>query len=415
MGFLPRVLSAIGVRNLLQSLSGTNRLDASAIKNLPSGSGGGDMVRSVYDTDDNGVVDNAAALNGQAASYYLDRINHTGSQSSTSISDFFEAVDDRIAALLVAGSGIGITYNDIGNALTISNTGSGIGSASSWQLISANYTIAPGDKIAVNCTNPITIQLPANPPNGSEFEIVKYTGNSIVTIDPNGSAFEGNAVGGNLFYSSASATTDTTDKLIYINNTIGWISTRKRVNPLISLAFSSAGDTNGLIYYLGTNASNGTFVNPSTSGTIGVLASSSGGGTPALTINRTSDEWFTGNIAGSWIAWNLNSPNKMSVTSYVLRNRSTSTTASLRNWILEGTNSVSIFDIAGVNAASWTPIDTRNNDATFNALSQYYPIVANGSASRFQYLRLRNTGVNSSGTNELCLNEIEFYGSLLTV
>jgi hypothetical protein len=33
-----------------------------------------------------------------------------------------EAIDDRVAALLQAGSGIGLTYNDAGNALTIANT-----------------------------------------------------------------------------------------------------------------------------------------------------------------------------------------------------------------------------------------------------------------------------------------------------
>ena len=36
------------------------------------------MVQSVYDTDDDGVVDNSEQLNGQAPSYYLDRTNHIG-------------------------------------------------------------------------------------------------------------------------------------------------------------------------------------------------------------------------------------------------------------------------------------------------------------------------------------------------
>lgn len=40
MGFLARTLTAMGVRNQLAMLTGANRLDASAIKNLPSGGGG---------------------------------------------------------------------------------------------------------------------------------------------------------------------------------------------------------------------------------------------------------------------------------------------------------------------------------------------------------------------------------------
>ncbi|MBK8200222.1 MAG: hypothetical protein IPK75_17895 [Acidobacteria bacterium] len=38
-----------------------------------------------------------------------------------------ESIDDRVAALLVAGSGIGLSYNDAGNVLTIANTGGTVG------------------------------------------------------------------------------------------------------------------------------------------------------------------------------------------------------------------------------------------------------------------------------------------------
>ena len=41
-----------------------------------------------------------------------------------------EAVDDRVAALLVAGSNITLTYNDTGNTLTIASTASGGGGSS---------------------------------------------------------------------------------------------------------------------------------------------------------------------------------------------------------------------------------------------------------------------------------------------
>lgn len=46
--------------------------------------------------------------------------NVTISIPSTSVSDFSEAVDDRVNALLVAGSNITLTYNDPSNTLTIS-------------------------------------------------------------------------------------------------------------------------------------------------------------------------------------------------------------------------------------------------------------------------------------------------------
>jgi hypothetical protein len=42
------------------------------------------------------------------------------SHTASTITDFSEAVDDRLAALLVAGSNINLSYNDAGNALTVS-------------------------------------------------------------------------------------------------------------------------------------------------------------------------------------------------------------------------------------------------------------------------------------------------------
>lgn len=57
-----------------------------------------------------------------------DRANHTGSQLANTISDFSEAVDDRVAALLVAGTNITLTYNDGANTLTIdASSGGGSG------------------------------------------------------------------------------------------------------------------------------------------------------------------------------------------------------------------------------------------------------------------------------------------------
>jgi len=57
-----------------------------------------------------------------------DRANHTGTQLSSTISDFSEAVDDRVATLLTAGTNITLTYNDVANTLTIDSTGGGGGS-----------------------------------------------------------------------------------------------------------------------------------------------------------------------------------------------------------------------------------------------------------------------------------------------
>jgi hypothetical protein len=54
-----------------------------------------------------------------------DRSTHTGVQASSSISDFAEAVQDTVNALLVGSTGITLSYNDTANTLTITGGGSG--------------------------------------------------------------------------------------------------------------------------------------------------------------------------------------------------------------------------------------------------------------------------------------------------
>lgn len=65
----------------------------------------------------------------------LARANHTGTQPASTVSDFSEAVDDRVAALLVAGTNMTLTYNDGAGTLTLDATGGG-GSGLTQQQVS---------------------------------------------------------------------------------------------------------------------------------------------------------------------------------------------------------------------------------------------------------------------------------------
>lgn len=62
-----------------------------------------------------------AKLQAQVSARAASSHTHTASE----ITDFAESVDDRVAALLVAGSNVTITYNDVANTLTIAASGSG--------------------------------------------------------------------------------------------------------------------------------------------------------------------------------------------------------------------------------------------------------------------------------------------------
>ena len=79
-------LSSTDVQNALEELQGD-------IDGFVGGSG--DMTKLVYDTDNDGIVDNSEQLNSQAGSYYLNRANHSGSQAASTISDFDTEVSNN--------------------------------------------------------------------------------------------------------------------------------------------------------------------------------------------------------------------------------------------------------------------------------------------------------------------------------
>jgi hypothetical protein len=109
-------------------------------------------------TTTTGVLSIATAGTDYAAA------SHT--HTSTDITNFNEAVDDRVDALLVAGTGITLTYNDAGNSLTIASSGvtaSGganknvayftgtntLGSTSDLQFDTTNSTLTVRDQMLV--------------------------------------------------------------------------------------------------------------------------------------------------------------------------------------------------------------------------------------------------------------------------
>jgi hypothetical protein len=92
-------------------------------------SGGGDPVTIAQSQVTNLVSD----LAGKAASSHT----HTASQ----VTDFSEAVDDRVAALLVAGTNVTLSYNDAANTLTVNASGGGGGGAPT----TADYLVRTAD------------------------------------------------------------------------------------------------------------------------------------------------------------------------------------------------------------------------------------------------------------------------------
>lgn len=102
----------------LQDVSANDRLLGRAT------TGAGDIEEIVCTAQARALLDDTSfaamlsTLGAAAASH-----THPASQ----VTDFSEAVDDRVAALLVAGANVTLTYNDAANTLTIDATGGGGG------------------------------------------------------------------------------------------------------------------------------------------------------------------------------------------------------------------------------------------------------------------------------------------------
>jgi|GEM_PF-3332652 len=72
------------------------------------------MLKSEFDTNDDGTIDDVERLGGQLPSFYLDNTERTD-----------EEIEDIIGTKVVAGSNVTVDYNDTTGETTISSTASG--------------------------------------------------------------------------------------------------------------------------------------------------------------------------------------------------------------------------------------------------------------------------------------------------
>lgn len=295
-----------------------------------------------------------------------------------------------------------------------------IGGLASWQLKSANYVAVAGDRLRIDASaGDVMITLPPAPLSSdadiwfqridsSAFKVLIGTGSNRINAQASKDGIFSPTV------------IQTIERLSYVNPAIGWLGQHDRLTyqsaiPVgtTALSYASDGDTNGLFYYLGTTKLTASFANPQTNGSIAAVASSTESGSIVFLSDRISDQFYTSNIPNSWIAFSIIG-SSIAVSKYTIRTRAINASQLLRSWTLEGTNTISSFDVAGINAANWIAIDTRVNDATLVAAEQYYTINANGATTPFKYLRFRQTGLNTSSADYLVLSELEFYGFFTT-
>ena len=75
------------------------------------GGGVGDMLKSIYDTDSDNLVDDSDSLDGKAPAFYLARANHTGTQTAATISDFDTEVSNNASVTANTAKVTNVTTN----------------------------------------------------------------------------------------------------------------------------------------------------------------------------------------------------------------------------------------------------------------------------------------------------------------
>jgi hypothetical protein len=172
-------------------------------------------------------------------------------------------------------------------------------------------------------------------------------------------------------------------------------------NAVYQGTYVSDGDANGILNFAGQNFSTGgTWTNPVTALRIALTSNSSLlSGTLAALVDRAASDSYTQDIANSWYLFNLGLGRSLALTGWAYRSRSGVTTSTPLSMTLEGSNDNS----------NWVTLDTRSLSVTSPSQWFYFPAAI---AAGYQYFRLRQPGLNSSGANHFSIGEFELYGQL---
>ncbi|KAJ3433991.1 hypothetical protein M0812_20049 [Anaeramoeba flamelloides] len=176
----------------------------------------------------------------------------------------------------------------------------------------------------------------------------------------------------------------------------------------ISFEYENDFDKNGIIYYIGTDGLKNPFSNPSKNQkcNFSVKVSSIMRGDPFDVTARKMNEFWTRDVPASWVLFDFGTKRTIIPNYYTLRHGGNYRADSLRNWDLQGSN----------DCQNWTVLSKHRSDNSLNGkfATFSWPINKHQDTD-FRYLRLLQSGYNSSHHNFLALGGVEFYGELYEI
>ena len=148
--------------------------------------------------------------------------------------------------------------------------------------------------------------------------------------------------------------------------------------------------------------------NVSKNGTVKVTASSiyrQNNAENAVDLHNNKNHFQTDNFNNSWLKFDFGE-RKIQLTSYSIRSRDDANIHHPKNWVVEGSNT---------DSDDWKILDSHNDDLSLRALDTIQTFkISNKSESNesFRFIRIRQTGLNTSNCYYLAFSAIEFFGTL---
>eukprot|EP01156_Anaeramoeba_ignava_P017334 Anaeramoba_ignava/a676_24.p1 GENE.a676_24~~a676_24.p1 ORF type:complete len:480 (-),score=133.29 a676_24:29-1363(-) len=164
-------------------------------------------------------------------------------------------------------------------------------------------------------------------------------------------------------------------------------------------------DTNGIIYYIGTFGKKKTFANPAkdSQSQFKIYASSIEKGDPLDLTSRSTPQFWTRDIPSSWVIFDFGENRTVTLNYYTLMHGGNYRADTLRNWDIQGSN----------DKQSWKVLrQHRNDDSLDGKFATCSWRITQNLDKDFRYIRLLQTGYNSTHHNFLVLAGVEFYGEL---
>lgn len=126
----------------------------------------------------------------------------------------------------------------------------------------------------------------------------------------------------------------------------------------------------------------------------------------AVDLHNDNNGFISTDVSNMWLKYDF-VDRKVCPTSYTIKSRHDYDDNHPRSWVIEGSNTDSESD--------WTILDVRNNYNGIGGMNVCYAFEMKEQTEFYRYLRIRQTGKNSSNSDYLCLSGLEYFGRLLEV